>query len=67
MLALRYYGMQCYDVNVIKSNFAVTLNFVLNMHLQNFQEVSILKSLDFETSFTEKTRVCLHNVNTASV
>lgn len=46
--------MQCYDVNVIKSNFAVLLNFVLNMHLQNFQEVSVLKSLDFETSFTEK-------------
>lgn len=54
MLALRYYGMQCYDVNVFKSNFAVPLNFVLNMHLQNFQEVSVLKSLDFETSFTEK-------------
>lgn len=54
MLALRYYSMQCYDVNVIKSNFAVPLNFVLNMHLQNFQEVSVLKSLDFETSFTEK-------------
>lgn len=51
MLALRYYGMQCYDC---RSNFAVPLNFVLNMHLQNFQEVSVLKSLDFETSFTEK-------------